>query len=143
MRVAVEGRKILAHWCKLLDRHLAPLSLDLPLSVQTLLTFEPRLRGRDRALPCDDGVDLFHIGVRYFPPQSASVVIYFARIAASCQRGADNRIRQRPVESQLRQRLAVALGDSFQFLDGAQILEEMIGAEQVLEQVDVAKLSTF
>ena len=84
-----------------------------------LLTLQPGLRRRDRALPSEYGVDLFHIGVRYRPSQSAEVVVNFARIAASYQRCADNRIRQRPVERQLRQRLVIALGDSLQFLDSA------------------------
>ena len=92
-------------------------------------------------MTCKHRVDLFHIRVGDRPAERAGVVVHFARIAASHQRRADDWIRQRPAQRKLRKRLVVPLRNRLQILDGAQIVEKVFGAEEMLKQVDVSELA--
>src|SRR5208282_5190324 len=106
-----------------------------------LFGFQPRVRHRVHAVAREDRIDLLHVGVRYRPSDRAHVVLHFALVAASDQRRADDGIRERPAQRELRQRLAVAQSYRFQLFDRTQIFQEMVGTEQMLEQVDIPQPS--
>ena len=71
MRVAIEGREILGHRRKALNRHAVPPAIGTIRPATLPLIFEPARRDGHAVMPGENVVDLRHVGRRDSPAQGA------------------------------------------------------------------------
>src|SRR5882762_6574639 len=108
----------------------------LPHRMMTVaLVFEPTRRHGHCTVTRENCVDLCHVGVADIPAEGSQVLGHLGGCPETDQRGAADRVAQRPAQRKLRQALAVLYRQALQFLDRSEVARKMLGAEQGSEQV--------